>query len=48
MTLIKFLTIILALFGTPIFVIIAAFAMLSFYSIEVDDFSSVRKLAILR
>jgi C4-dicarboxylate transporter DctM subunit len=36
MTLIKLTTIILALFGTPIFVIIAAFAMLSFYSIEVD------------
>jgi tripartite ATP-independent transporter DctM subunit len=36
MTLIKFITLLLALFGTPIFVIISAFAILSFYGIDVD------------
>lgn len=36
MPLLKIITLSLALLGTPIFIIIAAFALISFYSIEVD------------
>ena len=37
MPLLKLITLALALLGSPIFVIISAFALISFYSIEVDS-----------
>ncbi|MEN8135799.1 MAG: TRAP transporter large permease subunit [Thermodesulfobacteriota bacterium] len=37
MLLLKLITMVLALLGSPIFVIIAAFALISFYSIELDS-----------
>ena len=36
MTLIKSLTLLLGLAGSPLFIIISALAILSFYSVEID------------